>query len=77
MEFVYVYVFGLFSGIVATIIASRNGASIYSQGITKITEPYIPEPEPEEKEGKKAKDPESWDWDVYDDYINRGIDDEE
>ena len=72
MEYVYVYAIGILTGVKTTLIATKFGANIYSNGITTITEPveFI-------KEEKKDKtQPDSWDWDQYNDYVNRVEDDE-
>tara|TARA_R100001594_G_scaffold108382_2_gene143085 strand:+ start:1731 stop:1961 length:231 start_codon:yes stop_codon:yes gene_type:complete len=72
VEYVYTYAFGVLSGSIITLIATRFGANIYSNGITTITEPV----EFIQEEKKVEKQPESWDWDQYNDYVNRVEEDE-
>lgn len=72
MEYVYTYAFGVLSGSIITLIATRFGANIYSNGITTITEPV----EFIQEEKKDTPQQESWDWDQYSDYVNRVEDDE-
>ena len=71
MESAYIYAFGVISGAIITLISSKSGAKIHSDGITKITEPVeLP------KKETPPEEPEGWDWDQYNDYVNRTEDED-
>ena len=69
MEFVYIFGCGTLFGVIVTMIAFKGGAKTYAKAVESITTPpgYT-----KEDTDVGGTDPESWDWDVYDNYI-KGI----
>jgi len=71
MEYVYIFGLGTLFGAIVSIVGYKSGAKTYARAISPF---ILPEEYPENTDGE-GTDPESWDWDQYDNYI-KGNEDE-
>ena len=67
MELVYIYIFGVISGFVLTYFCLKSGAKLYLDA----SNVYLNNETELKEEKPKKKETESWDWEQYDDYVNR------